>query len=161
MSFEENFQKLGAEIPERTTVAPSYSFALVRRAHNLVFLAGHGPNRLKQPPQFDYVGKVGGDLTREQGREAARLVGLNLLVTLRASVGTLDRVSQVLHLLGAVNSAPGFTDQSYVLNGCSDLLRDIFGNESGTPTRMAIGAAELPFNMAVEASLVVELRANV
>ena len=126
------------------------SFVQVRLAGNLVWLAGHGPNRTRKPPEFDYVGKVGTDLSKEDSYAAARLVGLNLLVSLRNSLGTLDKVKQVLQVVGAVNSSPGFIAQSYVLNGCSDLFLQIFG-ESGKPARMTFGAAELPFGMAVEA----------
>lgn len=156
MSADKKFLALGNEIPDLTPPPAELSFVQVRVAGNLAWLAGHGPNRTKKPPEFDYVGKVGRDLTKEEGQAAARLVGLNLLVSLRHVIGTLDRVKQVLQVVGAVNSAPDFTAQSFVLNGCSDLLVSIFG-ESGKPARMAFGAAELPFNMAVEANMIVEL----
>lgn len=157
MSADRNFLALGDEIPPLMPPPPGLSFVQVRLAGNLIWLAGHGPNRVKKPPEFDYVGKIGRDLTKEQGQAAARLVGLNLLVSLRNAIGTLDRVKQVLHVMGAINSAPGFTAQSFVLNGCSDLLVSVF-EQHGKPTRMAIGAAELPYNMAVEASMTVELK---
>ncbi|MGJ0508203.1 MAG: RidA family protein [Methylocystis sp.] len=156
MSADIKFLALGKEIPELMPPPPDLSFVSVRLAGNLVWLAGHGPNRMKKPPEFDYVGKVGRDLTKEEGYAAARLVGLNLLVSLRNGIGTLDRVKQILQVVGAVNSAPSFTAQSFVVNGCSDLLVSIFGEE-GKPARMAFGASELPFNMAVEASMTVEL----
>jgi enamine deaminase RidA (YjgF/YER057c/UK114 family) len=156
MTPDETFLKLDKEIPDLMPIPANYSFAQVRTSGNVVWLAGHGPNRVKKPPEFDYVGKIGSDLSKEHGYAAARLVGLNLLVSLRHALGTLDRVKQVLQVIGAVNSAPGFTNQSFVLNGCSDLLVAIFG-EAGKPARMAFGAYELPFDMAVEASMVVEV----
>lgn len=156
MTADENFLALGKEIPELMPPPPNFSFVQVRMTRNLVWLAGHGPNRVKKPPEFDYVGKVGTDLTQEEGQAVARLVGLNLLVSLRNAIGSLDRVRQILQVVGAVNTAPGFTAQSYVLNGCSDLLVEVFG-EGGKPARMVFGAAELPFNMAVEAGMTVEL----
>ena len=155
---EARFLALGSEIPPPIQVPGTFSFVLARVESTTGYLAGHGPNRVKQPPQFDYVGKVGRDLTTTDAYEAARLCGLNLLVSLRDAIGTLDRVTQVLHLFGAVNSAPDFIDQSTVLNGCSDLLVQIFG-EAGKPTRMSIGVNELPFGMAVEASMIVGIRA--
>lgn len=109
----------------------------VRVAGNL---AGHGPNRAKKPPEFDSVGKVGRDMTKEEGQAAARSVGLNRLVSLRNVIGTLDRAKQILQVVGAVNSVPGFTAQSFVLNRCSDLMVAIFG-DGGKPVRMAFGAA--------------------
>jgi enamine deaminase RidA (YjgF/YER057c/UK114 family) len=157
-SPDARFLSLGAEIPPPIQVPGTFSFVLVRVEANTAYLAGHGPNRLKQPPEFDYVGKVGSDLTTADAYAAARLCGLNLLVSLRDAVGTLDRVTQVLQLFGAVNSAPGFVDQSTVLNGCSDLLVQIFGG-AGKPARMSVGVNELPFGMAVEASMIVGLRA--
>lgn len=135
---------------------PDLSFAQVRLVGYIAYLAGHGPNRAKKPPEFDFVGKLGRDLSRDEGNAAARLVGLNLLVTLRSTIRSLDRVRQIRQLTGAINSAPGFTTQSYVLNGCSDLFVEIFG-DCGKPATMAFGAAELPFNMAVEANMIVEL----
>ncbi|MFN3727382.1 MAG: RidA family protein [Allosphingosinicella sp.] len=102
------FLALGDEIPPPTEVPPRLSFVTWRRSGPIVWLAGHGPGRRTPPPQFDYVGKVGADLTLEGGAAAARLVGLNLLVTLRGAIGSLDRVRQLLRLDPLVASAPGF-----------------------------------------------------
>lgn len=151
------FSALGDGIPPLTEVPAGLSFTQIRLTGTTAWLAGHGPNRIKKPPEFDFVGKVGQELTKEEGYAAARLVGLNLLVTLRHALGTLDRVTQVIQVIGAINCVPGFTGQSFVLNGCSDLLQAIFG-ENGRPARMAFGAAELPFGMAIEASMVVEFQ---
>jgi enamine deaminase RidA (YjgF/YER057c/UK114 family) len=156
MTPNESFIALGDEVPDLMPTPAGFSFVQARASGNMVWLAGHGPNRVKKPPEFDYVGKIGADLSKEHGYTAARLVGLNLLVSLRRAIETLDRVKQVLQVNGAVNSAPGFTNQSFVLNGCTDLLVAIFG-EAGKPARMTFGAYELPFNMAVEASMIVEV----
>ena len=157
MSADERFLALGDEIPPKIEVPEGLSFVTFRRSGRLVWLAGHGPNRVRRPPDFDFVGKVGRDLSQEQGYDAARLVGLNLLVTLRSEIDSLDAVGQIIHVVGAVNSAPGFYAQSYVLNGCTDLFTELFG-DAGRPARMAFSAAELPFDMAIEASMVVELK---
>ena len=135
---------------------PQFSFVAVKVHGDEAWLSGHGPNRHTAPPTFDYTGKVGGDLTTEHGRQAARLCGLNLLVSLRAAIGSLDAVACILRCECYVASAPGFAGQSLVANGCTDLLRDIFG-ASRLGSRVAIGVAELPFNMAVEAALVARL----
>lgn len=154
---DERFLALGAEIPPRFPVPPQFSFVAVRIVGDQAWLSGHGPNRSNSPPAFDYVGKIGADLTVEQGRMAARLAGLNMLVSLRDAIGSLDKVECIVRCDCFVASAPGFGGQSAVANGCTDLLRDVFG-DAGLGTRMAIGAAELPFNMAVETSLVACLR---
>lgn len=156
MSADRRFLELGEEIPPLLEPPPSLSFVTYRQSGTTIWLAGHSPSRHKRPPEFDFVGKIGRDLTRRDGYAAARLVGLNLLVTLRHALGSLDRIRQVLTVTGAINSGPGFTDQSYVLNGCSDLFEEIFGS-TGKPARMAFGASELPFDMAVEANLVAEV----
>lgn len=151
------FLALADARPPPLVIPPRFSFAVVQRSPGLVWLSGHGPSLKKTPPEFDYVGKVGAELSPEDGYVAARLVGLNLLVSLRTAVDSLDAVSAVTQLIVAVNSAPGFTGQAVVANGCSDLLAEVLG-ASARPARMAFGAAELPFGMAVEASMVAALR---
>jgi enamine deaminase RidA (YjgF/YER057c/UK114 family) len=100
---------------------------------------------------------VGSDLTIDQGYAAARLTALNLLQTVREAVGSLNNVVQIVDVFGVVNSAPGFTEQSKVMNGFSDCVRDILG-EAGKHSRMAIGGSELPFNIAVEIKMMLEVR---
>ncbi len=122
------------------------------RTGNLLFLAGTGclpPNCL--------AGKVGKELSLEQGYQAARVTGLNLLGTVRATLGSLDKVKRVVKVLGMVNSAPGFTDQPKVMNGFSDLMIEVFGNKIGPHARSAVGMAELPFNIPVEIEMVLEV----
>ena len=102
------------------------------------------------------IGKVGGDLTLEQGRDAARTTALSILATMRAELGDLDRVRQVIKVFGMVNVAPGFTNTPAVIDGCSDVLVEIFG-DAGRHTRSAVGLAELPFGIAVEIELIAEV----
>jgi len=108
---------------------------------NLLFVSGHTSN-----PQWTHKGKVGKDLTVEEGAQAARQAGLNLLSTARAALGSLDRVKRVVKVLGMVNSADGFGDQPKVINGFSDLLVDVFGDAIGKHARSAVGMAALPGN---------------
>ncbi len=124
---------------------------------DLLFLSGHGP----MPSDFKSgairKGKVGKDLTVEQGQQAARATGLALLATMRASLGSLDKVKRVVKVVGFVNSAPGFTDQPKVINGCSDLMIEIFGEKIGAHARSAVGVADLYFDIPVEIEMVVEV----
>lgn len=102
-------------------------------------------------------GKVGADLSLEEGRQAARLTALSLLATLRSELGDLDRIARIVKVFGMVNVAPGFNQTPAVIDGCSDVLVEIFG-ESGRHTRSAVGLAELPFDIAVEIELTARLR---
>jgi enamine deaminase RidA (YjgF/YER057c/UK114 family) len=121
------------------------------RVGNLLYLAGHGGGA-----QARGKGKVGKDLTPEQGNQEAREVGLYLLATTRDALGTLDKVKRVVKVLGMVNSAPGFGDQPKVINGFSDLMVEVFG-DAGKHARSAVGMAELPFGIPVEIEMVVEV----
>ena len=144
--------KLDIELP--TTPAPVGSYQLAKRYRDLVFLSGHGPfedGRL-------ITGKVGADLTVDEAAYAARVTGLNLLATLKSELDELENVTSVLKLLGMVNVAPGFDQLPAVINGCSDLLIEVFGEKVGRHARSAVGMAELPFGMAVEIEAVVAVR---
>ena len=103
------------------------------------------------------TGKVGSDLTLDQAYEAARLCGLNLLASVQAEIGDLDRVTHIVKLLGMVNCAPGFNQTPRVINGCSDLLVEVFGEEIGRHARSAVGMAELPNDIPVEIEMIVEV----
>ena len=102
-----------------------------------------------------FPGRLGRDVTVEQGYEAARLTGLNCLSCIKDAVGDLDRVKRVVKLVGFVNSSPDFTDQPKVVNGCSDLFVEVFG-DAGRHARSAVGVAQLPFNVSVEVEAVIE-----
>ncbi len=152
-SFEERFLSLKDELPPAVEPPASIRYCYARRAGSLLFTSGHGP---RWGQAFRYAGKIGSELTVEQGYAAARLTALNLMQTIRKAEGTLDRVRQFVDVLGAVNSAPGFTDQPRVMNGFSECIYEIFG-DAGYHTRMAIAAPDLPYNIAVEIKIVVEL----
>jgi enamine deaminase RidA (YjgF/YER057c/UK114 family) len=120
----------------------------------LAYTSGHGPLK---PDQTLLTGRVGADLTLEQGKAAARQVGLAILATLRDQLGSLDQVKRVVKVLGMVNSAPDFLDHPKVINGCSELFADVWGAEHGIGARSAVGLGPLPGNMAVEIEAIFEL----
>jgi enamine deaminase RidA (YjgF/YER057c/UK114 family) len=142
--------ELGIELPSPTRPAGLYRPAV--RVGDLVFLSGAGPVR---PDGTVVTGKVGADLDVAAAREAARLTGLQLLATLQTELGSLDDVRQVVKVLGMVNCAPGFNQTPKVVDGCSELLIEVFG-EAGRAARSAVGMAELPFDIAVEIEAVVQ-----
>jgi enamine deaminase RidA (YjgF/YER057c/UK114 family) len=152
MSFEAKLAELGIMLPQAPKPVATYIPAV--RAGELLFLSGTGPFK---DGAIVYTGKLGKDLTVEQGYAAARLTLLNALAMVRQELGTLDRVTRVVRLTGHVASAEGFTQQPAVLNGASDLLVQIFG-EVGRHARLALGAAELPLNMAIELELILQVR---
>jgi len=147
---EERLAGLGIELPPASK--PVANYLSCKRSGDLLFVGGHGPIG----PAGVVVGKVGGALTLEQGRDAARLTALSLLATVRDALGSLDRVRQVVKVLGMVNCAPGFNRTPAVIDGCSDLLVAVFG-DAGRHTRSAVGMAELPFDIAVEIELILEV----
>ena len=144
--------ELGVELPEPS--APVANYVRATTSGNLVFLAGHIPVR---PDGTRITGKLGADLTVEQGYEAARFSAIGLLASLQQEIGSLDRVTRILKVTGMVNSAPDFTEQSSVINGCSDFLVEVFG-EKGKHARAAVGMASLPVGAAVEVEMIVEIR---
>ena len=148
MSYEEQLKELGIELPQAPKPVATYIPAV--RAGNLLFLSGVLP---MQNGQLAYTGKLGRDLTVEQGMQAAKIALLNALAIARQELGTLDRITRVVKVVGHVASAEGFTDQPQVLNGASDLLVEIFG-DAGRHARVAIGAAELPRRAAVEIEVI-------
>ena len=151
MKTEERLRQLGLELPEPARPVANYVPAV--RAGKLVFVSGQ---LCLVKGEVTYRGKVGAELTVEQGYEAARLATLNALAVLRAELGDLDRVRRVVRVFGAVNSAPGFNRQPQVVNGASDLLVEVFG-EAGRHARTAVGVSELPMDSAVEVELTVEV----
>jgi enamine deaminase RidA (YjgF/YER057c/UK114 family) len=146
----ERLEELGIVLPRVFPPAGNYLGCVVQ--DDLVYVGGHGPIG------GDGVirGKVGGDLSLEDGKQAARLTALSILATLEAELGDLDRISRIVKVFGMVNVAPGFNQTPAVIDGCSDLLVEIFG-EKGRHTRSAVGLAELPFDIAVEIELIARL----
>lgn len=138
-----------------TPPSPMANYVTAVRSGNLLFLAGHGPIRTDGKPMAR--GKLGKDLSIEQGYQAAREVGLNLLATTRATLGSLDKVKRVVKVLGMVNSAEGFQDQPKVMNGFSDLMVEVFGEAIGKHARSAVGMAELPVGIPVEIEMILEV----
>jgi len=144
-SPEARLRELGLQlVPPAPAVA---TYVGLVRSDNLIFVSGHGPFR---DGEYVFKGKLGRDLDVATGQQAAELVMLNLLGTLREEVGELSRIRRVVKLLVLVNSDPEFTEQHVVANGASDLLVRIFGSEVGAHARSAVGMASLPFGMSVE-----------
>ncbi len=153
MSYEAKLKELGVTLPDPPK--PVANYVPVVRVGALLFLSGVLPSR---DGQLIMTGKLGGNLTIEQGIEASRVAVLNGLSIIRSAAGSLDRVKQIVKMVGHIASAPGFTDQPQVLNGASDLLVSLFG-DAGRHARVAVGAAELPRQAPVEIELIVQLLA--
>lgn len=151
MSYEKKLSDLGLTLP--APPKPLANYVPVVRTGELLFLSGVLPSR---DGRLVMTGKLGENLTVEQGVEAAREAVLNGLSIIRSEAGSLDRVKQIVKMVGYIASAPGFTDLPQVLNGASDLLVSVFG-EAGRHARVAVGAAELPRLAPVEIELIVEL----
>lgn len=142
---EERLDELGIELPEFSK--PSANYVKWRQVGNLLYLAGDGS---------DMKGTLGKDLTVEQGYQAARMTGVDILSTLKAACGDLSKIKQFVKVKGMVNSTPDFYDQPKVINGFSDLMVEVFG-EKGKHARAAVGMVSLPSNIAVEIEVIVEL----
>ena len=152
MTHEQRFAALRLELPPAPKPVAVYRPVVV--AGGLAYVSGHGPVCLDGSL---IKGRVGAELSLEQGHAAARQVGLALLATLRAYFGSLDRISRVVKLLGMVNSAPDFYDHPKVINGCSELFAQVFGETDGIGARSAVGMGPLPGNIAVEIEAIFEL----
>ena len=152
MTAEARIKELGLSLPQPPKPGGNYVPGV--RVGNLLFLSGHGPGRADGAPSAR--GKVGRDLSLEDGYKTAREVGINLLGTARALLGSLDKVKRVVKVLGMVNSAEGFGDQPKVINGFSDLMVEVFG-ENGRHARSAVGMAELPMGIPVEIEMILEV----
>jgi enamine deaminase RidA (YjgF/YER057c/UK114 family) len=148
--IDARLQELGLELPP--VFKPVGSYLGCKRAGDLLFVGGHGPVTTAGV----IVGKVGVTVDLARAREAAKATALSLLATVRAELGSLDRVRQIVKVFGMVNCAPGFNRTPEVIDGCSDVLVAIFG-DAGRHTRSAVGMAELPFDIAVEIEMVLEV----
>jgi enamine deaminase RidA (YjgF/YER057c/UK114 family) len=157
--IESKLVSLGLVLPAALKPPPGVvlPFAMVRVVGTRAFVSGHGPQNadgsLAEP-----LGKVGSDLTIEEGYAAARLVALSVFGSLQRALGDLDRIVAWSRVFGMVNSAPGFVRQPAVINGFSDLVLEVFGAEIGAHARSAVGLFELPFGIPVEVEAEVELR---
>ena len=148
---EQNLKTLGITLPKQSS--PIANYVNYVRTGNLIYFSGTGPSVEDQ----GYIkGKLGKDLTIEQGQEAARITGINLIAKLKSAIGDLNKVKRIVKVLGMVNCTENFTDQPKVMNGFSDLMVAVFG-EKGKHARSAVGMAALPMNMAVEIEMIVEV----
>ena len=149
--IEQRLQSLGLVLPAPLQLPPGATlpFPWVRIVGSRALVSGHGPTSpdgsLARP-----LGKVGADVTLEQGYAAARQTGLAILASLKRELGDLDRIDRWVRVFGMVNSAPGFNRQPAVINGFTDLVVEVFGKEAGAHARSAVGMAELPFDIPVE-----------
>ena len=151
MSAEARLKKLGLELPE--VPKPVAEYVPAKRVGDLVYVSGQGPIR---DGKAVYVGRVGAEVSLEDAYKAAQLCALNCLAAVKSVVGSLDAVEEIVQVRGFVNSAPNFYDQSRVVNGASDLLVKLFGDR-GRHARAALGASNLPGNIAVEIEMVVRV----
>jgi len=152
MSVEAKLASLGIVLPPAPKPIGLYKPMLI--VGDLIYMSGHGP---LNPDGSLHLGRVGADLTLEQGQAAARQTGLALLATLRANLGSLDKVKRVIKLLGLVRCTDDFNQQPAVINGCSQLFVDLFGADDGIGVRSALGTNALPSGMAVEIEAIFQL----
>ena len=150
-NIDKRLAELGIILP--VPAKPVANYVPSVRVGNLLFLSGHGPFR---DGKASSRGKLGKELSVEDGSKVAREVGLNLLASARTALGSLDKVKRVVKVLGMVASAEGFTDQPKVINGFSDLMVEVFG-EAGRHARSAVGMAELPMGIPVEIEMILEV----
>lgn len=153
MSAEQRLVELGLVLPPPP--APQGNYVPFRIGGGLLFLSGLGP---RQPDGSSVVGRVGAEVDIAAAYAAARLCGLNLLTNMRLALGSLDRVDTILKVLGMVNAVPEFGDHPKVINGCTDLFVEVFG-DAGRPARSAVGMGSLPGGIAVEIEAIVLIRA--
>ena len=154
MSAEARLKELQIELPPAPKPIGNYIAGV--QVGNLLFMSGCGPRRADGTA---IIGKLGVDLNVEQGYEAARVVGLNMLANIRSVIGSLDRIERVVKVLGMVNAAPTFDQMPKVINGFSDLFVEILGAERGRGARSAVGMATLPNQIAVEVEMVLQVLA--
>lgn len=152
MSFEAKLTEMGIVVPEAPKPVAAYVPAV--QIGDIIYTSGQIPF---VDGQIKYKGKLGKDVTIEQGYNAARVCVINALAAVKSLAGSLDNIEKIVKVVGFVNSAPGFTDQPKVINGASELLAEVFG-QAGAHARSAVGVAELPIDSAVEVELIVKLK---
>ncbi|HEY5692787.1 MAG TPA: RidA family protein [Cyclobacteriaceae bacterium] len=151
MDFDKKIKELGIEL--FTPSKPMANYVKAVRTGNLLYLSGHGPGKADGT---NFTGKVGGELTIEEGYAAARQAGISILSTIKAELGSLNKVKRVVKVLGMVNCTSDFADQPKVINGFSDLMVSVFG-EKGKHARSAVGMNALPGNITVEIEVILEV----
>ena len=150
---ESKLTELNLTLPPAPAPAGVYKPLVIQG--NLAYVSGHGPVTLDGSL---LTGRVGADVDKEQGKLAARQVGLTMLATLKSQLGSLDKVARVIKVLGMVNAIPDFEEHPYVINGCSELFAEVFGSECGIGSRSAVGMGSLPGNITVEIEAIFELK---
>ena len=153
-AVEEKIKSLGLELPEPAVSKGAFDQCMI--VGDMAYFSGHLPQPANGKPLI--VGKVGKDMTVEQGYEAAKMVGLNLIASMKSNLGSLDKVKRVVKLTGWVNSTDGFTQQPQVVNGCSELFRKVFDEKQSGHTRSAVGTNGLPLGVPVEIEAIVEIK---
>ena len=151
--YEAKLKEMGITLPE--TPKPLAAYVPAVQTGDFVYTSGQIP---LAAGELKYKGKVGSDLTEEQGNEAAKLCAINCLSAVKTLIGSLDKIERIVKATGFVNSAPGFSSQPKVMNGASEFLGEVFG-EAGKHARSAVGVSELPLNAAVEVEIIVKLKA--
>ena len=143
---EKRLQELNLTLPPAPKPMAKYKTAIL--VGNMLYVSGHGPAKISDKAPLQ--GRVGSELSTEQGKECARAVGLNILSTVRATLGSLDKVKRLVKTLGMVNCTSDFRDQPLVINGFSELMAEVFGEDAGVGCRSAVGMGSLPSNIPVE-----------
>ncbi|MBB74384.1 MAG: hypothetical protein CMJ75_07710 [Planctomycetaceae bacterium] len=154
MSADARVEELGLELPPAPKPGGVYKPIVI--FENAAYVSGHGPVK---PDGSMHVGRVGSEVDQQAGYDSARQTGLAILATLRANLGSLDRVKRVIKTLGMVNAAPDFQNHPAVINGFSDLMAEVFGEENGVGARSAVGMGSLPGNISTEVEVIFELHA--
>ncbi|HZY86161.1 MAG TPA: RidA family protein [Gemmataceae bacterium] len=150
---ETRIQELHITLPTAPKPVAKYKTAVL--AGNMLYVSGHGPAKLSDKTPM--AGRVGADLSTEQGKDSARAVGVNILATVRATLGSLDKVKRLVKTLGMVNCTPDYKDQPQVINGFSELMAEVFGEDAGVGARSAVGMGSLPSNIPVEIECIFEV----
>lgn len=153
MTTEERLKELGIEL--FADIRPIGSYIPFVRTGNLVYISGQGPSI--RGKYVDYIGKVGGSISKEKAKQAARATAVNLISILKNAVGDLDRIERIVSVHGYVNSTQDFTEQPYVIDGASELLVELFGDK-GRHSRCAVSAPSLPLDICVEIELIAEIK---
>jgi enamine deaminase RidA (YjgF/YER057c/UK114 family) len=152
MSIQDQLTSLGIQLPP--VAVPAAAYVPFVRTGNLVFISGHIARQNGKP----WVGQLGLTMSTEEGQSAARAIAIDLMGTLQAAVGDLEKITRIVKLLCLVNSTPTFTEQHLVANGCSALLGQVFGQVVGAHARSAFGVAQIPLGACVEIELIAELK---
>ena len=151
MSIQDKLKSLGITLPPVSV--PAAAYVPFVQTGNLVFLSGHIARKDGKP----WVGQLGANMTTEEGKQAARAIAIDLLGTLNAAVGDLDKIKRIVKVMSLVNSTGSFTEQHLVTNGASEFLAEVFGSEKGAHARSAFGVAQIPFGACVEIELIAEV----